>query len=209
MLVSQQALLAHNAKVYLACRTRSKAEEVIAELRTLYPTNEAIFLELDLGNLNSIEKAVKEFLALVVVTTCAIVSMNLNLALRTASNLSSMFSLTTRMFTASYYRWLWFTIYRSGVMGPPIDLTTSDGYDLQFGTNVLGHFYLTKLLLPAIFAASTPTQKARVVTVSSNGAFLTTQIRYELLKDGPERRKVGTMGMYFQSKLVSGSFAII
>jgi NAD(P)-dependent dehydrogenase (short-subunit alcohol dehydrogenase family) len=90
----------------------------------------------------------------------------------------------------------------SGVMIPPIDLTTSDGYDLQFGTNVLGHFYLTKLLLPVILAASTPTVKARVVTVASSGAFLTKQIRYELLKDGPERKKVGTQEMYAQSKLV-------
>jgi retinol dehydrogenase 12 len=91
---------------------------------------------------------------------------------------------------------------RSGVMTPPIDLTTSDGYDLQFGTNVLGHFYLTKLLLPVIFAASTPTAKARVVTVSSVSAFMTKTIRYELLKDGPQRKKAGAQEMYSQSKLV-------
>lgn len=29
----------------------------------------------------------------------------------------------------------------AGVMNPPVDLLTADGYDLQFGTNVLGEFY--------------------------------------------------------------------
>jgi NAD(P)-dependent dehydrogenase (short-subunit alcohol dehydrogenase family) len=40
---------------------------------------------------------------------------------------------------------------------------TVDGFEMQFGTNHLGHFALTGLLLPALFASS----GARVVTVSS------------------------------------------
>src|SRR2546423_15019816 len=40
---------------------------------------------------------------------------------------------------------------------------TLDGFEMQFGTNHLGHFALTGLLLPAILAAP----RARVVTVSS------------------------------------------
>jgi NAD(P)-dependent dehydrogenase (short-subunit alcohol dehydrogenase family) len=50
----------------------------------------------------------------------------------------------------------------AGVMAIPYR-TTAQGFEMQFGTNHLGHFALTGLLLPAILAAP----KARVVTVSS------------------------------------------
>ena len=53
-------------------------------------------------------------------------------------------------------------INNAGVMACPQG-TTVDGFELQFGTNHLGHFLLTNLLLPALTAA----QPARVVTVSS------------------------------------------
>ncbi len=55
-------------------------------------------------------------------------------------------------------------INNAGVMMPPYGLT-SDGFELQFGTNHLGHFALTGLLLPAMLAVP----GSRVVTVSSNG----------------------------------------
>jgi NAD(P)-dependent dehydrogenase (short-subunit alcohol dehydrogenase family) len=58
-------------------------------------------------------------------------------------------------------------------MEPPIDTVTADGYDLQFGTNVIGHWLFTELLMPAILAASgSSTEKPRVVTVASAGAYL-------------------------------------
>jgi NAD(P)-dependent dehydrogenase (short-subunit alcohol dehydrogenase family) len=41
-----------------------------------------------------------------------------------------------------------------GIMVPPLDLKTSAGYDIQFGTNVLGHYLLTTLLLPALIRAA-------------------------------------------------------
>ena len=41
-----------------------------------------------------------------------------------------------------------------GVMLPPIDQLTGDGYDLQFGTNVLGHYYITTLLLPTLISTA-------------------------------------------------------
>ena len=44
-------------------------------------------------------------------------------------------------------------IDNAGVMAPPKRLETKDGFELQFGTNVLGHFALTGLLLPAIEGA--------------------------------------------------------
>jgi len=65
--------------------------------------------------------------------------------------------------TARYPR-LDLLINNAGVMMPPYSLT-SDGFELQFGTNHLGHFALTGLLMDALLAAP----GSRVVTVSSNG----------------------------------------
>ncbi|MCW3027312.1 MAG: oxidoreductase [Solirubrobacterales bacterium] len=51
-------------------------------------------------------------------------------------------------------------INNAGVMVPPLT-RTADGFELQFGTNHLGHFALTNLLLENV--------RGRVVTVSSTG----------------------------------------
>ncbi len=65
-------------------------------------------------------------------------------------------------------------INNAGVMTPPKRLETKDGFELQFGTNVLGHFALTGLLMPALERAGTKARAAaerpRVVTVASIGA---------------------------------------
>jgi len=54
-------------------------------------------------------------------------------------------------------------INNAGVMTPPNRLETADGFELQFGTNHIGHFALTAQLLPLLRKAP----GARVVTVSS------------------------------------------
>jgi NAD(P)-dependent dehydrogenase (short-subunit alcohol dehydrogenase family) len=54
-------------------------------------------------------------------------------------------------------------VNNAGVMAPPRRASTRDGFELQFGTNHLGHFVLTGLLLPWLLEAAAP----RVVTVSS------------------------------------------
>ena len=41
-------------------------------------------------------------------------------------------------------------INNAGVMTPPTRKTTVDGFELQFGTNYLGHFALTAQLLPLL-----------------------------------------------------------
>lgn len=56
-----QALLAKNAKVYLAARNKSKADKAISELKQS-TGKEAIFLELDLANLKSIKESAETFL---------------------------------------------------------------------------------------------------------------------------------------------------
>jgi NAD(P)-dependent dehydrogenase (short-subunit alcohol dehydrogenase family) len=54
-------------------------------------------------------------------------------------------------------------VINAGVMALPSREVTLDGFERQVGTNHLGHFALTGLLLPALLAAPAP----RVVTVSS------------------------------------------
>ncbi|MFQ6171088.1 oxidoreductase [Oryzobacter sp. R7] len=54
-------------------------------------------------------------------------------------------------------------VNNAGVMATPRHRTTSDGFELQFGTNHLGHFALTGLLLPRLLETPAP----RVTTVSS------------------------------------------
>jgi NAD(P)-dependent dehydrogenase (short-subunit alcohol dehydrogenase family) len=79
----------------------------------------------------------------------------------TGLDLSSMSSV--RAFADSWTGPLDLLINNAGVMAPPKRNVTSDGYELQFGTNHLGHFVLTGLMLPALLRAADP----RVVTVAS------------------------------------------
>jgi short chain dehydrogenase len=55
-----QALLTHNAKVYMAARSQGKAEEAIKELKD-ETGKEGIFLKLDLSDLKSVKAAAEEF----------------------------------------------------------------------------------------------------------------------------------------------------
>src|SRR6201996_742313 len=57
-------------------------------------------------------------------------------------------------------------INNAGVMTPPKRDTTADGFELQFGSNHLGHFALTGHVLPLLRAA----KGARVVSLSSLAA---------------------------------------
>ncbi|KAJ7590297.1 NAD(P)-binding protein [Mycena floridula] len=99
-------------------------------------------------------------------------------------------------------------INNGGVMAPPIDQLTADGYDLQLGTNCLGHFYLTKLLLPMLLetAKADPSGKVRVVNVSSFAHMVGT-VDFNCFKDGPARRRVGSKRLYAHSKFVNVVFA--
>ena len=81
----------------------------------------------------------------------------------------------------------------AGIMTPPSRLTTADGFELQFGTNFLGHFALTLRLLPLLLAAPAP----RVVTVSSMAARAGT-IRFDDLQ---RERGYRPAQAYAQSKL--------
>jgi NAD(P)-dependent dehydrogenase (short-subunit alcohol dehydrogenase family) len=86
----------------------------------------------------------------------------------------------------------------AGVMGIPYR-KTSDGFEMQFGTNYLGHFALTGLLMPLLLK----TPGARVVTVSSSMHTIG-RIRFDDLNG---ERSYGKWRAYAQSKLADLLFA--
>ncbi|HOO65906.1 MAG TPA: oxidoreductase [Bacteroidales bacterium] len=90
-------------------------------------------------------------------------------------------------------------INNAGVMVPPHKITRS-GFELQFGTNHLGHFALTAQLLPLLMA----TPLSRVVSTSSIAA-RRAKIHFDNL-DG--RNGYNPMTFYRQSKLANLLFAI-
>ncbi|KFA80873.1 hypothetical protein S40288_09801 [Stachybotrys chartarum IBT 40288] len=57
-------------------------------------------------------------------------------------------------------------INNAGIMNHPADIT-KDGYEIQFGTNHMGHALLTKLLLPTLQATAKTGQDVRIITLSS------------------------------------------
>jgi NAD(P)-dependent dehydrogenase (short-subunit alcohol dehydrogenase family) len=86
-------------------------------------------------------------------------------------------------------------VNNAGVMAMPLR-HTADGFELQFGTNHLGHYALTGLLLPALRRADGP----RVVTVSSN---LHRMGRNDWSDPNWERRRYLRWPAYGQSKLAN------
>ncbi|KZV62189.1 NAD(P)-binding protein [Peniophora sp. CONT] len=96
----------------------------------------------------------------------------------------------------------------AGVMACPLDLYTAQGFDMQIGTNVIGHFFLTQCLLPALRAVKTQTgQKARVVTTSSSSQYVVNKFNYEFARDGPARDKSTPLDVYNVSKFGNVLFA--
>ena len=73
---------------------------------------------------------------------------------------------------------------------------------MQIGTNVIGHYFLTSLLLPALETASASGEKARVVTNSSLVAYFAKDFVFDAVRDGPQRKKLTPRDMYNISKLV-------
>lgn len=90
-------------------------------------------------------------------------------------------------------------INNAAVMTPPGRQTTADGFELQFGTNHLGHFALVTHLLPLLRAG-----QARVtsqVSLSANSNSINWEdLNWEKSYDG--------MAAYSQSKIAFGLFAL-
>jgi NAD(P)-dependent dehydrogenase (short-subunit alcohol dehydrogenase family) len=95
-------------------------------------------------------------------------------------------------------------VNNAGVYAPKTRLETADGFELQFGTNVLGHFALTALLLPALErAAASATQRPRVVTIASI-AHKRARLNFDDLQS---TKSYSPTGSYGQSKLADLMFA--
>jgi NAD(P)-dependent dehydrogenase (short-subunit alcohol dehydrogenase family) len=92
-----------------------------------------------------------------------------------------------------------FLINNAGVMTPPDRQTTADGFELQFGTNHLGHFALTGQLLPLLKAG-----RARVTSQTSvaarSGSVNWDDLNWE--------RDYAGMPAYRQSKIAVGLFGL-
>ncbi|MEV3903143.1 SDR family NAD(P)-dependent oxidoreductase [Mycobacterium sp. NPDC050551] len=86
-------------------------------------------------------------------------------------------------------------INNAGVMWTPKS-TTTDGFELQFGTNHLGHFALTGLLLDRLL----PVAGSRIVTVSSIGHRIRAAIHFDDLQ---WERSYNRVAAYGQSKLAN------
>jgi NAD(P)-dependent dehydrogenase (short-subunit alcohol dehydrogenase family) len=86
-------------------------------------------------------------------------------------------------------------INNAGVMYTPKS-TTKDGFELQFGTNHLGHFAFTGLLLNRLL----PVAGSRVVTVSSVGHRILADIHFDDLQ---WERRYSRVAAYGQAKLAN------
>jgi retinol dehydrogenase 12 len=131
-----EALAGAGARVWLACRTRDKAEPALAAIAAA--GGRADFLALDLGELASVRAAADAFLA-------------------TGEPLHLL-------------------VNNAGVGGQRGQ--TRDGFELHFGVNHLGHYLLTRLLLPRLEAAA----PARIVNVSSASHYQARGIDWEAVR---------------------------
>lgn len=91
-------------------------------------------------------------------------------------------------------------INNAGVMVPPKREATADGFELQFGTNYLGHFALTAQLMPLLAKG----KNARVVSLSSVAA-RAGEINFDDLQ---AERAYKPMPVYSQSKIACLMFAL-
>jgi NAD(P)-dependent dehydrogenase (short-subunit alcohol dehydrogenase family) len=91
-------------------------------------------------------------------------------------------------------------INNAGVMYTPLE-RTAEGFEMQFGTNHVGHFLLTNLLVPMLLADP----PSRVVNLSSGGHWGS-----DIVWDDPnfDRREYDKMSAYGQSKTANILFSV-
>jgi NAD(P)-dependent dehydrogenase (short-subunit alcohol dehydrogenase family) len=153
--ITAKELARRGARVVLACRSKSKTDPVIDEIKRETGNDQVEFVHLDLGDLASVRTCANELLAR-------------KLPIHGLINNGGL----------------------AGKRGQ-----TKDGFELAFGTNHLGHYLFTRLLLDRIRETGT----ARIVNVSSRSHYQAKGIDWSKLKS-PTRSITG-MSEYSVSKL--------
>ena len=181
-------LLLKNGKVYLAARSESKAQAAIEELEK-ETGKKAIFLKLDLSDLDATKKSAQEFLEYVSTLPSTAWLSNRSLYHRKETKLNAL-------------------IANAGVMIPPVDQLTTQKFDLQFGTNVLGHFLFIRLLYPLLVSTTTPSDPSRIVWVASSMQYyFNPPLKYDWITDTEVRKKQDSWSLYMQSKFATVQLA--
>ncbi len=122
-LEAAKILAGRGAHLVLLCRTETKAQRAMEEIKAQSPRASLSFVPLDLADLSSVRRAAEQ--------------------------------------VRNEYEQLHALINNAGVMALP-RRETADGFEMQLGTNHLGHFAFTAALMPQVEAA-----QGRVVNVSS------------------------------------------
>ncbi len=91
-------------------------------------------------------------------------------------------------------------VNNAGVMACPFD-TTTDGFERQFGTNHLGHYALSRLMLPLLLSAET----ARVICLSSTGHMISPVVFDDI---NFSQRKYDAWSSYGQAKTANSLTAV-
>ena len=150
-----------NARVILACRSVERGEAAVADVRKRSGNNNVVFVQLDLGSLDSVR------------------------------------AFAAKMLEDEPH--IDILINNAGVMTIPKRTLTSDGFEMQFGVNHLGHFLLTNLLLDRI--KNTPS--ARIVNLSSSAQGYAGKFEFDNLNS---ERSYSPFRAYCASKLANVLF---
>ncbi|WP_433075038.1 SDR family oxidoreductase [Dactylosporangium sp. CA-052675] len=113
------------------------------------------------------------------------------------SSLDSVAALATRLREDN--RPIHILVNNAGVMTPPARRETADGFELQFGTNHLGHFALVGHLLP-LLRAGRATVTSQLSVAANQNAVNWDDLNWERSYDG--------MRAYSQSKIALGLFGL-
>ncbi|KAL2836413.1 hypothetical protein BJY01DRAFT_222024 [Aspergillus pseudoustus] len=97
-------------------------------------------------------------------------------------------------------------VNNAGIMGCPPG-TTEEGYEIQFGTNHMGHALLTKLLLPTLQRTAEISDDVRIVTLSSNAESWSPSSGYDFAQLKTEMRSVSPFERYGISKIANIHFS--